>query len=154
MLKRVVDKTFTVRAPIEVAWNHIAEVEKWPSWAKHIRAVTKSPAGPLSASSNGTLKLSNGAKSTFRMTEFDPPRHWKWVGPFLGLQIYYDHVFAQDEPGKTKIRFTVDSTGGPTVLFRPIFAMIYRRNLEQAIPLLIQEIEAAAGEKNSSKASA
>ena len=148
-MKRVIDKSFIVCAPLETAWNHVAEVEKWPSWAKHIRSVVKSPPGPLSSVSCGTLKLANGVKTPFQMIEFEPLRHWKWVGPFLGLQIHYNHIFFQNEPGKTKIRFTVDATGGPGVLLRGIFARIYRKNLERAVPLLIQEIEAAAGAKTS-----
>ena len=147
-LKRVIDKSFIVRAPIEVAWNHVAEIEKWPSWAKHIRSVVKSPPGPISSDTRATLKLANGLKTTFQMIEFEPLRHWKWAGPFLGSQILYDHIFSRDEHGQTTIRFTVDVTGGPSALFRGIFSRIYRRNLERAVPLLVQEIEAAAGPKS------
>jgi hypothetical protein len=145
--KRVVDRSFIVRAPLEVAWNHLAKIEAWPSWAKHIRSVEKFPAGPLSADSRGTLRLSNGVKSTFRMVEFDPPRHWKWAGPFLGSQVLYDHIFSPTAPGETTIRFTVDVGGGPAALIRGIFGRIYRRNLGRAVPLLVEEIEAAAGPK-------
>jgi uncharacterized membrane protein len=141
-LKRVIDKTFVVRAPREVAWNHLAKVEQWPSWAKHIRSVVKSPPGPLSAETRATLRLSNGLSTSFQMIEFDPPRHWKWVGPFLGSQILYDHIFSQNEPGQTTVRFTVDVGGGPGALLRGIFGRIYRKNLERAVPLLVQEIEA------------
>jgi hypothetical protein len=144
-LKRVVDKSFIVRAPLEVAWNHLAQVEKWPSWAKHIRSVEQSPPGALSSHSRGTLRLTNGVRTTFEMIEFESPRHWKWVGPFLGSQIHYDHIFTQDEPRQTTVRFTVDVAGGLGYLLRGIFGRIYRKNLERAVPLLIQEIEAAAG---------
>jgi uncharacterized membrane protein len=146
-LKRVVDKDFVVRAPSEVAWNHLAKVEQWPSWAKHIRSVVTSPPGPLSSNSRATLRLSNAVKTTFQMIEFDPPRHWKWVGSFLGSQILYDHIFSQTDPGQTTVRFTVDVGGGPGALLRGIFGRIYRKNLERAVPLLVQEIEAAAGPK-------
>ena len=146
--KRIIDRSFRVRAPLEVAWNHVAQIEEWPSWAKHIRSVMKSPPGPLSRDTRATLKLTNGVKTTFQMIEFEPLRHWKWIGPFLGLQIHYDHIFSQDELGETTIRFTVDATGGPGALLRGIFARIYRKNLERAVPLLVQEIEAAAGAKS------
>ncbi len=147
ILKRVVDKSFVVRAPLEVAWNHLAQIEAWPSWAKHIRSVVKSPSGPLSRVTHGTLWLTNGVKTTFRMTEFEPPRHWKWAGSFLGSQILYDHIFSEDKPNQTTIRFTVDAGGGPAVLIRGIFGWIYRKNLERAVPLLVQEIEGAAASK-------
>lgn len=145
--KRVVDRSFIVRVPLEVAWNHLSRVEEWPSWAKHIRSVEKSPAGPLSAESRGTLRLSNGVKTTFHMVEFDPPRHWKWAGLFLGSQVLYDHIFSRSAPGETTIRFAVDVGGGPGALIRGIFGLIYRMNLERAVPLLVEEIEAAAGPK-------
>ena len=146
-LKRVVDKSFVVRASSEVVWNHLAKVEQWPSWAKHIRSVVTSPAGPLSFNSRATLRLSNGMKTTFQMVEFDPPRRWRWVGSFLGSPILYDHIFSQTEPGQTTVRFTVDVGGGPGALLRGIFGQIYRKNLERAVPLLVQEIEATAGPK-------
>jgi hypothetical protein len=107
ILKRVVDKSFVVRAPLEVAWNHLAQIEAWPSWAKHIRSVVKSPPGPLSGDTHGTLQLTNGVRSTFRMVEFEPPRHWKWAGSFLRSQILYDHIFSEDKQNQTTIRFTV-----------------------------------------------
>ena len=78
------------------------------------------------------------------MIEFDQPRHWKWVGPFLGSEILYDHIFSQNEIGQTTVRFTVDVAGGPSALFRGIFSRIYRKNLERAVPLLVQEIEGTA----------
>jgi hypothetical protein len=36
-MKRIVERVFTVRAPLALVWGHLAAVEKWPSWAKHIR---------------------------------------------------------------------------------------------------------------------
>jgi len=146
-LKRVVDKSFVVRASSEVVWNHLAKVEQWPSWAKHIRSVVASPAGSLSFNSRATLRLSNGIKTTFQMVEFDPPRHWRWVGSFLGSPILYDHIFSQTEPGQTTVRFTVDVGGGPGALLSGIFGQIYRRNLDRAVPLLVREIETTAGPK-------
>jgi hypothetical protein len=77
------------------------------------------------------------------MVEFEPPGHWKWAGSFLGSQILYDHIFSEDKPNQTAIRFTVDAGGCPAVLIRGIFGWIYRRNLDRAVPLLIQEIEEA-----------
>jgi hypothetical protein len=61
------------------------------------------------------------------MIEFEPLRHWKWAGSFLGSQILYDHVFSEDKPNQTTIRFTVDAGGGPAVFIRGIFGWIYRK---------------------------
>jgi hypothetical protein len=147
VMKRIVDKAFIVRVPLPLAWNHLAEIEKWPSWAKHIRSVVKSPPGPLCLATQGTLRLSNGVKTAFRMTEFEPLKHWKWVGKFLGATIFYDHIFTVSEtptenPGGTTIRFVVDAEGWSLPLVGGIFARIYRKNRDRAVPLLIREIEA------------
>jgi hypothetical protein len=141
-MKRLVDRTFTVACPRDAAWNHLAAVENWPTWAKHIRSVERTPAGGLTRDTQGLIRLSNGFKSTFAMTELDPPRHWKWVGPFLGAQIHYDHVFDAVADRETRIRFTLDAAGWTVPLVGRLFGAIYRRNLERAIPLLVAELNA------------
>jgi hypothetical protein len=144
-MKRIVDREFTVRAPLASAWEHLSRVEEWPSWARHIRHAAVEPSGPLGPASRGTFKLSNGLRTTFQMVEFHRSRSWKWVGTFLGATIHYDHVFEPVVPGATRIRFTVDSTGGLTSLLGGIFGVVYRRHLERAIPRLTAEIEGLSG---------
>ena len=146
-MKRIVDKVFTVRAPLALTWDHLAKVEKWPSWAKHIRSVVKSPPGPLCSESQGTFRLSNGLTTAFRMAEFEPLRHWKWVGIFLGAEISYDHIFTESGPGQTTMRFVVDAEGWSVPLVGGVFGRLYRRNLDRAVPLLIREIEAAVSSR-------
>ncbi|MFI5092028.1 MAG: SRPBCC family protein [Candidatus Acidiferrales bacterium] len=140
-MQRVVDRRFVVRAPLQVAWNHLAAIERWPSWAKHIRSVAMFPPGGLSARTRGTFKLSNGIKTSFHMVEFDPPRHWKWTGSFLGSQVLYDHAFSQIDSGRTEIRFTVDVSGGLSRIIGWLFGGIYQKNLDRAVPLLVRKIE-------------
>ncbi len=70
------------------------------------------------------------------------------VGPFLGSQIFYDHIFSANERGQTTVRFAVDVAGLAGPLIRGIFGRIYRKNLDRAVPLLIQQIETAAGTKS------
>jgi hypothetical protein len=139
-MKRIVDREFRARCGLEAAWDHLSAIEKWPSWAKHITSVERTPAGALAADTKGLIRLSNGFRSTFAMTEFDRPRHWKWVGPFLGSRIHYDHLFEAISAGETRIRFTLDAEGWTVPLVGWLFGAIYRRNLERAIPLLVEEL--------------
>jgi hypothetical protein len=53
---RLLERSFRVDVPLEEAWAHVARVEQWPSWARHIRRVELRPAGPLGASSAGTRR--------------------------------------------------------------------------------------------------
>ncbi len=133
-------REFVVEVPQEAAWQDLSQVERWPSWAKHIKRVEVIPAGELGPKSKGVIHLTNGVKSEFTMTEFNPYRNWKWVGPFLCLTIYYDHVFEPLAPRRTKLIWIVEAKGfGVSVLGR-LFGKIYNRNLDKAIPLLISEI--------------
>ena len=43
--------------------------------------------------------VDDGVKPVFRVTEFDPPRNWKWVGAFLWLTVIYDHQFEPLDAG-------------------------------------------------------
>src|SRR5205085_7579162 len=58
----VLQREFTVDLPLEKAWQHLARVEQWPSWAKHIKRVELQPAGELGLKSTGQMLLTNGLK--------------------------------------------------------------------------------------------
>jgi Polyketide cyclase / dehydrase and lipid transport len=139
---RLLEKRFSARVAVSAAWEHLARVESWPSWAKHIRRVELRPAGPLGPVSAGTIHLSNGIRSTFRMTQWSPGANWKWTGPFLWLTVDYDHRFRELGPSETEITFIVEGEGLGVSLLGPVFAFIYQRSLERAIPALVAELEA------------
>jgi hypothetical protein len=142
----LIRREFTVRVPSQMAWHHLARIERWPSWAPHIKRIELQPPGEVGPESTGVIHLTNGIKPTFRVTEFSPPRSWKWVGRFLWVTVVYDHLFERLDAGRTRLTFVVEAKGfGKSVLGRP-FAWIYRRNLERAIPLLVAEMERGASE--------
>ena len=79
-MRTLVKRDFTVPASLEEAWNHLARVEQWPSWARHIKSATLQPSPVLSSTSQGLFILAGRVHSSFRMTEWDPPRRWvRWV---------------------------------------------------------------------------
>ena len=138
---RLLERRFRVKVPLEKAWAHIEQVEQWPSWARHIRRIELRPAGPLRPDSEGTIHLTNGVRSVFRMEELNPGRNWKWVGPFLWITVRYDHRFTRAGPGETEIGFVLDGEGVGVGVFGRLFAAIYAWKLDRAIPNLIREIE-------------
>jgi uncharacterized membrane protein len=42
-VKRLIDESFEVAAPLSLAWEHLARVEKWPTWTKHIKSRKPEP---------------------------------------------------------------------------------------------------------------
>ena len=138
----LLERDFTVDVPLPRAWEHLARVEQWPSWALHIKKIELQPPGELGPQSTGVIHLTNGIKSTFRMTEFNPPRNWKWVGPILWLTIVYDHQFQALDVHHTKLTWIVQAEGVGARVLGPLFARIYRRNMDKAISILIREMNA------------
>lgn len=137
-----IHREFIVDLPVEAVWQHLAQIERWPSWARHIKKVKLVPAGDLTASTRGKFQLANGIKSEFRMTELNPPYNWKWVGPFLWLHIEYDHRFEAIDRQSTKLTWMVRAEGVGVALFGRLFGMIYNRNLDRAIASLVAEMNA------------
>ena len=76
------------------------------------------------------------------MTEIDPFRNWKWAGPFLWLVVHYDHQFERIEDRRTKLIWSVSADGFAVSILGRLFAAIYNRNLDRAIPRLISEMNA------------
>ena len=141
----LIDREFTVNVSQERAWNYLVRLDLWPSWAPHIKYIGTRPQAELGPNSSGVIHLVNGMKSEFRMTEFNPYHNWKWVGPFLWLTVHYDHRFESVSSAQTRLRFVLDASGFGVGFFGRLFAMIYRRNLEKAIPLLVQAMELQVG---------
>jgi len=117
-----IQREITVDVPLAVAWQHLASVERWPSWAKHIRRAELLPPGQLTSKSSGTFHLGNGIRSTFRMTEYNQHHDWKWVGRFLWLSVSYDHRFHALATEPTKLVWVVEIEGVSEASFGRVFA--------------------------------
>lgn len=143
----LINREFFVHAAGDTAFDHLAQVEKWPSWARHIRRVVLEPPGPVTAVTQGTLYLTNGIKTQFQMASFEPPHAWEWVGKFLWMTIAYDHRFTAVSDSQTKISFIVKGEGFGLSTIGRLFAAAYNANLDQAIANLIAEFDALARTK-------
>ncbi len=88
-------------------------------------------------------------KSSFAVTELETYRNWKWVGRFLWLTVHYDHRFEATNPQQTKLTWIVEAEGLGVSIFGKLFAKVYNKNLERAIPLLIAEMNASQREAGS-----
>src|SRR5262245_50484006 len=140
-MARLLTRQFELAAPLKEVWARLAQVEEWPRWAAHIRRIDVTPPGPVGRDSAGVICLSNGIRSTFRMTEFNQGRNWKWVGPFLWLSVHYDHQFEEISPTRVRLTWIVDADGRGAWFFGPLFSMIYARNLDKAIPRFVSLVE-------------
>jgi uncharacterized membrane protein len=135
-MKRLLERTFVVEAAAERAWAELLAAEQWPRWAQHLRSVQVTPPGPVGPGSSATLRLKNRTKASVRVTEFDDGRRFRWEGSFLWMDLGYDHVVTTDDTGRVSITFTVEGTGAGVNTIGRLFASIYARQLDRAIPRL------------------
>jgi hypothetical protein len=98
--------------------------------------VTVSPTGELGPTSSGAFKIRWLGRKNFRMSAWEPPRRWEWVGGLPGVRIYYDHRFEPSGPRSTQLEWLVALRGPLAPLLRRVFARIYGRNVDRAIPRL------------------
>jgi hypothetical protein len=103
------------------------------------------PAGKLGPQTTGIMHLSNRMKPAFTVTEFNPPHNWKWIGRILWATIEYDHVFQEVSPEQTRLIWTVGAEGFAVSIFGSLFAKIYQKNLDTAVPLLVAEMNSSKG---------
>jgi hypothetical protein len=135
-MKCLLERTFVVEAAAERAWAELLAAEQWPKWAQHLRSVQVTPPGPVGPGSSATLRLKNRTKASVRVTEFEDGRRFRWEGSFLWMRLGYDHVVTTDDTGRVSITFTVEGAGLGVNTIGPLFARIYARNLDRAIPRL------------------
>jgi Polyketide cyclase / dehydrase and lipid transport len=135
-MKRLLERTFVVEAAADRAWAELVAAEKWPRWARHLRSVQVTPPGPVGPGSSATLRLTNHTGASMWVTEFEDGRRFRWEGSFLWLGLGYDHLVTTDEAGQVRITFTVEGAGVGVTTIGPMFAAIYARNLDRAIPRL------------------
>src|SRR5262249_44782755 len=53
----LIQREFTVGIPVQSAWDHLAHLEQWPSWAPHIKKIELQPPGTLGPQSTGVTHL-------------------------------------------------------------------------------------------------
>jgi hypothetical protein len=113
-----------------------AQVERWSEWAPHIRSVLLLPPGELGPTSRGAFQIKGVGRSTFRMSAWEPPVRWEWVGGVPGLRIHYDHRFEPTGPVIDTAGVAGDSAWTPLTSDSTHLCARLRRNVDRAIPRL------------------
>ena len=59
----------------------------------------------------------------------------------MWITVHFDHQFQRAGPHESEIAFVLDGEGFGAGVFGCLFAVIYARKLDRAIPNLIKELE-------------
>ncbi len=140
MREAVREQVVVERSP-SAAWDHMARLEAWPSWAGHIRAMDPEPPGELTESTAVVLDMRAGPKVRMVVTEYDPPHSWVWEGHSFGTTTRFEHRFEQVADERTRIWFLAWMDGPMAGLAAWAFGKVMHRNLSVALPRLKSEME-------------
>ena len=139
----LVRRTFEVDAPLDDVWANLVQLESWPAWAKHVRAIAVTPAGLLTANSEVRMRLKTGMRSTLRVEEFNPPHYWSWVGKFVSIRVHYHHRL-EAVADRTRLTWNAEAEGVGVTLIRAILASILSRYLDGEIENLQAQFAGSA----------
>src|ERR687898_1163263 len=85
----LVERVFDLGLPADTVWALLAQVERWPEWAPHIREARLDGEGTLGAESQGQFQFWPAGSGRVHMTTWEPPHLWTWRGRVVGLP---DHL--------------------------------------------------------------
>ena len=137
-------RDFTVEASLDRAWQELSDVATWPRWAPHLRRATVEPAGPVGPTSVGRLTFRPIGSSRFQVTSYVEGARWEWIGKVLRLTIRYDHRFVE-EGGRTRLTWTVAEDSTRRSIRGRLFAAMYARLVDRAIPRLQARLASTKG---------
>lgn len=140
----LVERSFEIAVPVDRAWDLLAQVERWPEWAPHIRTAHVEGA-PVGARSEGWFRFRPVGSAHFAMTTWRPPMSWTWRGRALGLSIDYHHHFQAVGTERTRLTWVVELADGGPGLRAKAFARTYGRNVDRAWPSFVAWAEDQAG---------
>ena len=61
------------------------------------------------------------------------------------MAVHYDHIFEEVDSRRTKLTWVVEADGMGVSVFGKLFAKIYKKNPDKAIPALIADMNAREG---------
>jgi hypothetical protein len=132
------------QASPEAVWRLLADVDQWPrTFTPHLKAAHLN--GPLAVGASGWVETRLPLpRSSFTVTALEDGRHWTWRGRLLWLCMDFDHDVQHTEGG-CRIVFDVSLDGPLAFMVRPPAGLVYRRQMERALDLLVRNAESASG---------
>jgi len=124
--------TVLIAAPSEDVWRVTVDVERWPEWAGYMKSLVPQDDGPLAMASRVKVTPRGLPGSVWEVTEFDPPRSFRWETQLApGLRMIGGHVL-DGEDGGTRATFSLEVSGALGVIAAPLLGIVFRRNTRLA----------------------
>lgn len=131
------EHTVMIHAPIQVVWQVLTEIDRWPEWQKAVSAASLQGAV---APSTEFLWTSGGMKIRSRIVEVSAPTSIRWLGSTLGTSA--DHAWTLTSFGADTRVATTERMSGWLVAVMGVFSKDFLANaLKQTLEELKTEAE-------------
>ena len=123
-----------------MVWEILADVNNWPSnFTPYLKEAHLD--GGIEVGAKGWVQTRIPIpKAPFEISAVVPEKSWAWTGKILWLTMTFDHIVEATSDG-TRVTFDVDLDGPLASVFRPLFRLQYRPNMETALDGLVAEAE-------------
>jgi hypothetical protein len=130
-----------IGAAPERVWDLLVAVDRWPStFTPHLREAHLD--GELAVGATGWVRTRLPLpRSAFEVTALDPGRSWAWRGDLLWLTLDFNHRVEAEGIVGTRVTFDLDLNGRGAVLVRPLGRLLYGRQMQRALDLLVEHAE-------------
>lgn len=125
----------------EVVWDILADVDAWPeTFAPHLEEAHLE--GGIEVGAKGWVQTRIPIpRSHFVVTSVEERRSWTWTGKIMWLTMRFGHIVEAIDDSRTRILFDIDVDGPMAGVFRPLFRLQYRPNMNLALDRLVREAE-------------
>jgi hypothetical protein len=132
----------TIAAPADVAWDVLADLERWPEWNTDVQTVEVE--GPIAPGTVFRWKA-GAAKITSTLESVDRPHELGWTGRALGSRAV--HVWSFEPLGEgTYVRTSESFSGWVPRLIRRRMTDMLQRSLDSGLLHLAEEAERRSAE--------
>ena len=125
------------KASPEKVWNLYGHV--WPEWDSEITWAKKN--GSLQKGCKVELKLKNGTKANFIVTEYTENKSFTNSSHLPLTKMTFSHELMPQKDGSTRITHTVEMTGWLSWFFAFVIGRGFKKHLPEAIKKLAQMAE-------------
>lgn len=122
--------TVPIDAPAVVAWQLLADLERWPTWTESMTSVEPAGGGPLAPGLLVTVKQPKLRAVVMEVTEVDPGRSFTWVSRSPGIVTTAVHDVAETGPSTCELTLTFEMVGPLGSVTGVLFGGLIRRYVQ------------------------
>ena len=122
--------TILIKAPPDVVWAIVEDVERWPEWTPTMESVERLDDGEFDVGSSTYIKQPGLPRAQWVVTAMDRRRHFTWECRVLGMRMRATHQLSPRDSG-TENTLRIEITGVVAILVWPLLFFTVKRALQQ-----------------------